>query len=192
VPWRHIRRAVQREPVREVLALELESLRGRDAVLFAESLEVAPTQAAALHELAEHCQLAAAMDAENRRGRIMRLLWRFQRTLELAPLTKVETPELVERWLAARPITFDGPKVREGFIVAVCRDSAGVPAAVAGMLEAAAIYWDMTPLLPIAVIAFMAMRYISRGIGETELLVLSGVGSALFWGLIALARRLGR
>jgi hypothetical protein len=92
VPWRHIRRAVQREPVREVLALVLESLRGRDAVLFAESLEVAPTQAAALHELAEHCQLAAAMDAENRRGRIMRLLWRFQRTIELAPLTKVETP----------------------------------------------------------------------------------------------------
>jgi hypothetical protein len=86
-----------------------------------------------------------------------------------------------------------------------------VPAAVAGMLEAAihdrevtrarirhyqheaaAVYWDMTPLLSIAVIAFMAMRYVSRGIGETELLVLSGVGSALFWGLIALARRLGR
>jgi hypothetical protein len=71
-----------------------------------------------------------------------------------------------------------------------------VPAAVAGMLEAAthdrevtrerirdyqheaaAVYWDMTPLLSIAVIAFMAMRYISRAIGEMELLALSGVGS---------------
>ena len=101
--------------------------------------------------------------------------------------------------------------MRERFILAVCRDAAGVPAAIAGMLEAAthdrevtrerlrgyqheaaAVYWDMTPLLSIAVIAFMAMRYVSRGIGETELLVLSGVGSALFWGLIALARRLGR
>jgi hypothetical protein len=201
VPWRHIRRAVQRQPVREVLALVLESLRGRDAILFAESLEVAPTQAAALHELAEHCQLAAAMDADNRRGRIMRLLWRFQRTVELPPLTRAETRELVERWLAERPVTFDGPKVRERFILAVCRNAPGVPADIAGMLEAAthdrevtrerlrdyqheaaAVYWDMTPLLSIAVIAFMAMRYVSRGIGETELLVLSGVGSALFWG----------
>jgi uncharacterized membrane protein len=50
----------------------------------------------------------------------------------------------------------------------------------------------MTPMLSIAVVAFMAMRYISRGIREKELLVLSGVASALFWGLIALARRLGR
>jgi hypothetical protein len=119
-------------------------------------LEEAPvlwTESEAVQK-AEHCQLAAAMDADNRRGRIMRLLWRFQRTLELSPLT----PERLRDY----------------------------------QHEAAAVYWDMPPLLSIAVIAFMAIRYVSRGIGETEFLVLSGVGSALFWGLIALARRLGR
>ena len=50
----------------------------------------------------------------------------------------------------------------------------------------------MTPLIILGSIGFMAARYVSRGIGETELLVLSGVGSALFWGLVFLVRRLSR
>jgi hypothetical protein len=94
---------------------------------------------------------------------------------------------------------FGRPKVRGRFILSVCRDAAGVPAAIAGMLEAAthdrevtrerlrgyqhevfAVDWDMTSLLSIAVIALTAMLYLSRGIGETELLMLSAVGSALF------------
>jgi len=62
--------------------------------------------------------------------------------------------------------------VRGRFVLAVCRDADGVRAAIAGLLEAitqdrevtrerlrgyqheaAAVYWDMTPLLSIAVIA---------------------------------------
>ncbi len=38
----------------------------------------------------------------------------------------------------------------------------------------------------------MAMRYVSRGIGEVELLVMSGVTSALFYGLTIMLRRLSR
>ena len=90
------------------------------------------------------------------------------------------------------------------------QDSGGVPASIEGMLQAAsndrevtparirdyrhdaaAVYWDMTPLVIVGSIGFMAARYVCRGIGETELLVLSGVGSALFWGLVFLVRRLG-
>jgi len=211
VPWRHIHRSLLREPGREVLALILESVRGKSVILFTETQEVPPTQAAMLHELAEVCQLASAMDADNRRVRILRLLWSFQRTIEFGPLTKAYTRTLVERWLEERPIAFDNPRVRERFIAAVVQDSAGVPAAIEGMLqaagndrevtptrirdyrhEAAAVYWDMTPLIILGSIGFMAARYVSRGISETELYVLAGVGSALFWGLVFLVRRLGR
>jgi hypothetical protein len=183
----------------------------RNVILFTETLEVPPTQAAMLHELAEVCQLAAAMEEDNRRVRILRLLWSFQLTLELGPLSKAETRTLVERWLEQRPIEFATPSLKERFIAALVQDSAGVPAAIEGMLqsasndrevtparlreyrhEAAAVYWDMTPLLILGSIGFMAARYVSRGIGETELLVLSGVGSALFWGVVFLVRRLGR
>jgi len=64
-----------REPAREVLARVIESIRGReDVILFVESLEVPPTQAAMLHGLAELVPIAAAMDANNRRTKVMRLL----------------------------------------------------------------------------------------------------------------------
>jgi len=170
-----------------------------------------PTQAAALHELAEVAQLAACMDVDNRRVRIQRLLWRFQREVQLQPLTKGQVRTLAERWLESHPIEFDSDRVRESFIRAVQLDSGGVPAAVEGMLvaatndgevsrsrireyrhEAAAVYWDMTPLLMVLVIGFMALRYISRGIGETELLVLAGVGSSVFWGMMFVMRKLSR
>lgn len=94
---------------------------------------------------------------------------------------------------------------------AIEQDSGGVPAAIEGMLQAAGNdgevtpasirayrheagtrYFDMTPLLVLVLIGFMAMRYVSRGIGEMELLVLSGVASALFYGLMLVLRRLGR
>jgi len=42
--------------------------------------------------------------------------------------------------------------------------------------EAAVTYLDMTPLLLIAVAVFMALRYIGRGAGLQELMVLAGVG----------------
>jgi hypothetical protein len=211
VAWKRIQRSILREPVREVLALVLASIRGREVILFTESLEVPPTQAAALHELAEACQLAACMDADNRRVRIRRLLWRFQKEIELKPLTKGQVGQIVERWLEVKPVEFDGPKVRESFIRAVQLDSGGIPAAVEGMLvaasndgevsrsklrqyrhEAAAVYWDMTPLLIVLIIGFMALRYISRGIGETELMVLAGVASSLFWGMMFFMRKMSR
>ncbi len=211
IDWRRIQRSLLREPVREVLAIVIDSIRDRDAIVFVETLEVPPTQAAALHALAEIAQLAAAMDADNRRARIQRLLWRFKVKIDLEPLTRAQVRQIVEQWLTHRPIEFDGPRVRKSFIRAVQIDSGGVPAAVEGMLtaastdgqvtrskvreyqhEAAAVYWDMTPVLVVVAITFMAMRYISRGLGMRELMVLAGVGSSLFYGLMFFVRRLSR
>ena len=108
-------------------------------------------------------------------------------------------------------IRFTSDRVREAFLRAVEQDSGGVPAAIEGMLlsatndgevtpasirayrhEAGTRYLDMTPALVLVVIGFMAMRYVSRGIGEVELLVMSGVASALFYGLTLMLRRLSR
>ena len=58
--------------------------------------------------------------------------------------------------------------------------------------EAGTRYLDMTPALVLALIGFIAMRYVSRGVGEVKLLVMSGVASALFYGLTMMLRRLGR
>jgi hypothetical protein len=37
----------------------------------------------------------------------------------------------------------------------------------------------------------MALRYIGRGAGLQELMVLAGVGSSLFWMVVFFARRMG-
>jgi len=210
VPWHRIKRSLLREPAREILALVIASIRGRtDLVLFVETLEVPPSQADMLHDLAELMPVAAAMDENNRRNKVVRLLWRFRRTIELGPLTADETRRIVEHWLEAHPIAFDDERVETAFVRAVVRDSGGIPAAVEGMLtaaandrevtrarirhyqhEAAAVYWDMTPLLVVLVAVFMAMRYISRGADMQELLVLAGVGSSLFWMALFFVRRM--
>ena len=211
VEWEWIKRTLSRAPIRETASLILASLRDKNAVVFLESLEVPPTQAEFYDDLSGVVQLAAAMDKDNRRVRIQRLLWRFQKTIELKPLTREQTHELAVRWLEKRPIHFTSVSVRNAFLRSVEQDSGGVPAAIEGMLlsatndgevtpasirayrhEAGTSYVDMTPALVLIVMGFMAMRYISRGIGEVELLVLSGVASAMFYGMTIILRRLSR
>ncbi|MBK1732766.1 hypothetical protein [Thiococcus pfennigii] len=208
IEFRHIRRSLSREPVADQMALLLRSLEGRDdVILFISSLEVPPTQAELLLELAEQCQLCAALEPDNRRTRIQRLLWRFQVTIELKPLVAAETQAWVERWLARNPVTFDSPRIRRAYLRAVVRDSGGIPAAVQGLLdltlversvtrktiralhhEAAVTYLDMTPILIILAAGFMALRYVSRGMGMQELMVLAGVGTSLFYLLLYFGR----
>lgn len=97
VEWDWIRRALSRAPTRETAELVRASLHEHNAIVFLETLEVPPTLADLYHDLAEVAQLAASMDPDNRRVRIQRLLWRFQKTIELKPLTREQTRQLAQR-----------------------------------------------------------------------------------------------
>lgn len=104
-------------------------------------------------------------------------------------------------------MVFASPRLRRAYLRAVARDSGGIPAAVQGLLdltlversvtretirhlhhEAAVTYLDMTPVLIIVAAGFMALRYVSRGLGMQELLVLAGVGTSLFYLLLYFGR----
>lgn len=202
LPWDHLARTMRRLPATEAVDIIIATLRRRRFLLFLESLEVPPSQAELFASIAEHAQLAAAMDERNRRVRIDRLLWRFQERIELKPLTLEQCETIAVRWLDANPLRFSDDVTRRRFVRHVAQDSGGVPAAIRGMLEAARKepeitpakargfaheagirYVDMTPLLVLLVVIAMAGRYISRGLGEVEMLVLSGVATALFMGL---------
>lgn len=209
IEWEWINRALSRMPVRDSMTLLARSVRGKNALVFIESLEVPPTQAELFALLIEEAQVAAAMDDTNRRARIERLLWRFREKVTLKPLPAAECRAIAERWLAARPLRFESERVRESFLRAVAQDSGGVPAAIRGMLEAASAeaeitratvrafaheagvrYLDMTPTLVIGLMAVVAGRYIASGLNNNELYILSGVGIALFIGLRLLMFRL--
>lgn len=209
VEWEWINRAVTRLPARESIELVARSLKGRNALVFIESLEVPPTQAEFFGLLLDVAQVAAAMDNTNRRARIERLLWRFRERVELRPLPAAECRAIAEVWLAARPVRFESERVREAFLRAVGQDSGGVPAAIRGMLEAAtaeaevtratvrafmhkagARYMDMTPTVILGMMLVVAGRYIASGLNNNELYILSGVGIALFLGVRLLLHRL--
>lgn len=69
------------------------------------------------------------------------------------------------------------PAAIEGMFQAASNDREVTPACIRDYRhEAAAVYWDMTPVLLLGSIGFMAARYISCGISETELYVLAGLG----------------
>ena len=211
VSWEIIKRTVSRAPSIDVMQLVFESLRGKGVIVFIDSLEVPPSQAEMFQELADVAQLAAGLSDENRRIRIQKLLWKFQQTIELKPLRKDQVRLLAETWLNNKDIYFSSNNVRESFIRAVVQDSGGVPTAIEGMLtaatndgevtrasvrsyrhEAGTRYFDMMPVIVIGALGFMAMRYVSRGIGVVELYVLSGVATVLFYGLTYMLRKLGK
>lgn len=211
VEWPRIERGVGRRPCRDNMAMIADSLRGHQALVFIESLEVPPSQAEFYALLPDVAQVVAAMDDANRRVRIQRLLWRFPERLELRPLEAEASRAIAERWLRAHPLRFESRRVREAFLRAVAQDSGGVPAAIRGMLERAAAepevtlagvreftheagvrYIDMTPTLIVGFVAVIAGRYIARGLDSMELYVLSGIGIALFLGLRFAMGRMSR
>ena len=211
VPWGVIQRSISRAPSIDVVKLVIESLRGKNAIVFIDSLEVPPIQAEIFQDLGDLAQLAAGLSDENRRVRIQKLLWKFQETIELGPLRKDQVRLLTESWLENKDIYFSSNNIRESYIRAVVQDSGAIPAAIKGMLTAATNdgevtrasvrsyrheigtrYFDMMPVVIIGALGFMAMRYISRGIGVVELYVLSGVATVLFYGLTYMLRKLGK
>jgi len=202
LPWADLVRTLRRLPVPDTADIISTTLHKRRFLVMLESLEVPPSQAELFAEVLEHAQVIAAMDDKNRRVRIERLLWRFPVRVELKPLPLAACTEIVERWLTAHPVRFADEATRARFVRHVARDSGGVPAAIRGMLEAAqkereitpamargfsheagVQYVDMTPLLVLLIVVAIAGRYISRGVGDTEMLVLSGVATAIFMGL---------
>ncbi len=192
-------RTVTRLTLPELTALLLRSLAGRRVLVFIETLEVPPVQARFYAQLLDAAQVVAAMDSDNRRVRINRLLWRFNATLELKGLPLEAARALAEQTLHTQPVRFSDSRTRERWLRAVAQESGGNPEAIQRMAEAAAAedcitpakardvgheagrrYFDMTPVVMIAMIGFAALRYISRGLGERELWLLAGLGTTAY------------
>ena len=142
------------------------------------------------------------MDARNHRVRIEKILWKFHTQITLKPLPLEDSEQIVNRWLDAHPLRFSYEALKPRFVRAIAQQSGGVPEAIYGMLAAAANedeitpakvsafhheagrqYLDMTPVLALGMVIFMALRYVARGMSEVEMAVFAGVGSALFVGL---------
>jgi hypothetical protein len=97
VRWQWVVKPLERATTKGLAAILVESLRDRGALVFIESLEVAPALAELFADLTETCQIAAAMDAKNRRVRCVlpgNVRYRF------ATLTRAELSLLIIMGLA--------------------------------------------------------------------------------------------
>lgn len=216
LPWADLERSLRRITVAKLGEIVLNTIEdghremavdGRRCIVFLESLEISPGQAEFFARLTQTAQVVAAIDSKNKRRGIKKLLWSFQTKIDLRPLSLGESEEVTARWLDKNPLRFSNQDTQRRFVRHVAQDSGGVPEAIAGMLahaatedeitpakarefthEASEAYFDMTPLVLLGVAGFTALRYISRGISETELMVLSGVGSAVFMALMLMLR----
>ncbi|MCP4001690.1 MAG: hypothetical protein GY727_12335 [Gammaproteobacteria bacterium] len=200
--WDDIARTIRREPVDQLVGHIEQTLRKHRCLLVVDALEVSPTFANALDKLINHAQIIAGMDDTNRRVRIAKLLWCFNATVVLKPLSLFDCEVLIESSCKVRPLRFADHRTQRLFTRHIAQASNGIPAALFGMLDAARAedritpamvrgfnheagtrYLDMTPMLVLVLVVPMATRYIGRGVGEVELMVLSGVSTALFMGL---------
>ena len=200
--WDDLVRTLRRLPVSEVVDIWVSAFQRQRFLVFFDSVEMPPSQADYFAHVCEHAQVVAAKRDDNRRVRIDRVLWRFPSRIELKPLPLEDCSLIAGRWLAEHPIRFSDDKTRKRFVRHVAQDSDGVPAAILGMLEAAAAeetitpakarsfqheagvrYMDMTPVIIVGFIVFAAMRFMSRGMSDTELYVISGIASVVFIGL---------
>lgn len=211
LPWSDLNRCFNRLSSTQATEIIINALQAKRFQVFIDSLEVPPTQAALFAEMLNHAQIIAAMDTNNRRHRIDRLLWRFQQTAELKALPQENCLEIAERWLLQNPIRFSSLAVKRRFLRHIAQDSGGVPAAIRGMLEAASNedeitpakvrafsheagirYLDMSPVLVLILVGFMIMKYVSRGVGEIEMYVMAGASTALFMAVRFFMYRMSR
>jgi energy-coupling factor transporter ATP-binding protein EcfA2 len=213
IDWKDLNRPLaQRLTLAELGDVIINSLRAapldRKFIFFIENLKCVPQLATFYERLFQCSQIMACLDpADQYRAHIQPLTYHFMEKIELRPLPIEACRELTEEWLKMNPIRFSGDSAQKAFVQHVARDSGGIPAAIEGMLEnvktldevttnkvrelshdAAVQYFDMTYILFGLLVGFMALRYVSRGIGEAELMMLSGVGSALMIGFFYVMR----
>jgi hypothetical protein len=209
ISWDALAPCIRRIPTRELIALVVTAVCKTQYLVFFDKLEMPPSQAEFFHEVLEHAQVVAGKSDDNRRSRIQRVLWRFPEELPVKPLQISSCEAIIERRLEGNPLRFHSERTKGRFVRHVARVSGGVPLAIICMMDqaealdeitpanAASVYhnagvnfFDLSPLLFIVVAVFIAMRFISRGMNDIEMLVLSGVASVLFMSLRFLLNRM--
>lgn len=205
--WAEVNRPIGRLKIPELATIVCNSLKGHDALLCIDSLEVPPQMADVFLQLTQVIQTIACMDSGNRRDKIKKLSLQFAQTIELKPLPLSDCDAIAYANLES--VRFSSENVKWDFIRHIARECHGNPSALVNLCQnakgedeitpakirsfngdGAAHYFDMSWVVVLVLIIFMAWRYVSRGMSEIEAYVLSGVGSAVMFGAMYILRQL--
>jgi len=200
--WNELLKKLNRLTIKELEALIQRNLVGRGYVLFLDSLETLTPSAVKKVETLMEC--ATVVGAANKlKSSLKKLWWRFEQ-IEIPPLTKEESRQLLWQLIAACPTasarrdenTIADVELLENKILTQAN---GNPLAIFELAQkamrqdtltaenirtlkhqAGAKFIDITPVFFIIGAVIIAARFVALGMNSTELYILAGVSGGFF------------
>lgn len=192
--WARIKRQVNRLSIRDLTAAIIPAIhahRGRVLIAVDDLTGVTPTLVAFWLAICDAAQLIAC--ASEKRKNVSRLWWKLAE-IEIPPLSVDSAREIVQRYMTETGMLVEAPPL---YIAHVVKQANGNPQALADLLadsskerlvdkrhiremrHAAGVrYLDFTPIMVVALASIVAVRYMARGTGDTELYVFAGMVAA--------------
>jgi len=204
--WPQISKRTRALTLHELGSAVVTSLRGEGVLMVIDSLnKVKPTDQAWLQDIIKNAVcLIATRDKDEKN--MKPLLARFE-LVYVPPLTRAEASAMMDALLAEHPVPSTDPK---HYRKAVWEASKGYPSAIRDLIwkgslekyvdkehirglahDAGVKGFSIAPSILLIVAAFSIWRYVARGVGDQDGLIIGGVGSALFGVIWLFMRRLG-
>lgn len=204
--WPQISKRTRALTLHELGSAVVTSLRGEGVLLILDSVNrVKPTDQAWLEEIVRNAVcLIATRDKEEKNLRP--LLARFE-VIDVPPLSRRETQALIDALTAEHPVPSVDPK---HYSKSVYDASRGYPNAIKDLIwkgslekyvdkdhirslahDAGVRGFSIAPGILLVIAAFAIWRYVARGVGDQDGLIIGGIGSAVFSVLWLFLRRIG-
>jgi hypothetical protein len=193
--WDELCKKLNRLNLKQLMNALLQNLQGKGYVLLLDHLETAtPSMAKKVEALMKYTTIIGA--ANKLKPSLKKLWWRFE-PIELPPLTKEESKQLL--WSLIGKDKIDDDKLLEQIVtnqangnpLSICqltdkvkRESNLTPEGIRELThQAGARFIDLTPGFFIIGALVIALRFIALGLNSTELYILAGVSGGFFIGL---------
>lgn len=204
--WTQISKRTRALTLHELGSAVVTSLRGEGVLLVIDSLnKVKPTDQAWLQDIIKNAVCVVATRDKDEKN-LKPLLARFE-LVKVPPLSRAEGYDMMDALLAEHPVPSTDPK---HYRKAVWDASKGYPNAIRDLIwkgslekyvdkehirglahDAGVKGFSIAPGILLIVAAFSIWRYVARGVGDQDGLIIGGVGSALFGVIWLFMRRMG-
>lgn len=204
--WPQISKRTRALTLHELGSAVVTSLRGEGVLLLLDSInKVKPTDQAWLQDIIKNAVCVIATRDKDEKN-LKPLLARFE-LVHVPPFSRSEAYDMMEAFLAEHPVPSTDPK---HYRKAVWDASKGYPNAIRDLIwkgslekyvdkehirglahDAGVKGFSIAPGILILVAAFSVWRYVARGVGDQDGIIIGGIGSALFGVIWLFMRRMG-
>jgi uncharacterized protein YneF (UPF0154 family) len=193
--WDELSKKLSRLNLKQLMNALLQNLGGKGYVLLLDDLETATASMA--KKVVDLMKYTTIIGAANQRNKKLKQLWWLFEPIELVPLTKPESKQLL--WSLISKDNIHDPKLLEQIVtnqsngnpLSICqltdkvkREPNLTPESIRELThQAGAKFIDLTPVFFIIGAVVIGLRFIALGLNSTELYILAGVSGGCFIGL---------